>query len=297
MAHLLDIERLNADTILQWIERALYFKHSRQFPKFNGKAMVNLFYENSTRTRVSFEWAAKRLGLDVIHWDSAASSEQKGETLEDTVQTLIAMGIEVFTLRHKEEGLILRLAEQFGQQAHFLNAGDGQRAHPSQALLDAMTILAHKPKLSELKIVVLGDIRHSRVANSFQCLCQTLQAGELVMVSPPIWQPKTLHYGRVTDDVDDALSDADVVMCLRVQNERLGTGEALDVQAYRKDFALTALRLKQAKKDVLVMHPGPMNRGVEIDSDVADGEHSVILEQVNNGVWMRMALIEALLQT
>ncbi|WP_392536294.1 aspartate carbamoyltransferase catalytic subunit [Legionella sp. 227] len=294
MNHFLEISQLSRQQIESILQRAVYFKNQDHYPSYAQYTVANLFYENSTRTRVSFELAAKRLSMPVINLDLHSSSETKGETIEDTVRTLAAMGIQYFVIRHRQNGLQQNLARQIGDLAHIINAGDGTHAHPSQALLDMMTILERKPRLDQLKIAILGNIRHSRVANSFQCICAQLGVGELVLVAPEIWQPQTVHYGRVTHSLRDGLIDADVVICLRVQHERLAESDHLDLDTYRRDFALTKENLTYAKPDVMVMHPGPINRGIEIDSDVADGAHSFILNQVANGVFVRMAIFDAL---
>lgn len=295
MNHFLEISQLSRKEIESILQRAVYFKHHNHYPSYTQNTVANLFYENSTRTRVSFELAAKRLSMPVINLDLQNSSETKGEVIEDTVRTLAAMGIQYFVIRHREEGLQQRLANEVGDAIQIINAGDGTHAHPSQALLDMMTILEEKPQLDKLKIAILGNIRHSRVANSFQCICAHLGVGELVLVAPELWQPKTVHYGRVTSSLRDGLTDADVVICLRVQHERLLESEHLDLDSYRRDFALTQESLTYAKPDVMVMHPGPINRGVEIDSDVADGANSFILKQVTHGVFARMAIFDALI--
>ena len=183
-----------------------------------------------------------------------------------------------------------------GSDNHVINAGDGQHAHPSQAMLDLMTITEKKPNLSDLKITIVGDIAHSRVANSLQCLFKLMGVGEVCLVAPSCWQPAVIHYGWVTDSLVEGLQQADVVIGLRVQKERLAEGEALDLPHYRAHYALTQDALRFAKTDVMVMHPGPINRGVEIDHEVADGPHSAILTQVHNGVYMRMAILESLIQ-
>lgn len=296
MQHLLDIHQLTQDDINQLIQRALIFKKGLDYPQYPLKSLATLFYENSTRTRISFELAAKHLGLPVITVDLQTSSESKGEVIDDTFQTLVAMGIKCFVIRHKCDGLPERLAKQYGDGVHIVNAGDGQHAHPSQALLDCMTIMEKKPELGRLKIAIVGDLRHSRVANSFQVLCGIMGVGELVMVAPKPWQPACVHYGRVTTSLEDGFENADVVMCLRVQRERLQEDEQLDLAIYRADYALTHKSLAYAKADAMVMHPGPINRGVEIDSDVADGAQSLILQQVKNGVFMRMAILDALIR-
>lgn len=295
MQHFLDISLLSRQQIESLLQRALDFKQSPHYPSYSQYTVANLFYENSTRTRVSFEMAAKRLSMSVINFDLQNSSESKGERIEDTIRTLAAMGIHYVVMRHKQEGIQQELADQLGSAIHIINAGDGKHAHPSQAILDIMTIMEKKPSLDQLKIAVLGDIKHSRVANSFQHICHRLGVKELVLVAPALWQPPIPVYGRLTQDLIEGLTDADVVICLRVQRERLLETEQLDLESYRRDFALTQKKLAYAKPDALVMHPGPMNRGVEIDTEVADGDQSVIFQQVTNGVYARMAILESLI--
>ncbi|MFI4962852.1 MAG: aspartate carbamoyltransferase catalytic subunit [Legionellales bacterium] len=297
MSHFLEISQLSRHLIETLLDRAFYFKNQGNLPSFSHRTLVNLFYENSTRTRVSFELAAKRLGMSVVNVNLEHSSESKGETIEDTVQTLAAMGIDCFVIRHKKEGLQQHLADHLGDGVSIVNAGDGTHAHPSQALLDLMTIIEQKPKLADLKVAVLGNIRHSRVANSFQSICRILGVGELVLVAPKLWQPSSIPFGRMTESLEDGLKDADVVICLRVQRERLLETDHLDLESYRNDFALTQKTLAYAKPDALVLHPGPINRGIEIDSDVADGPQSCILRQVRNGVFARMAILESVVQS
>lgn len=297
MNHFLEVSQLSKEGIESLLERALYFKHHQDYPSYKQHTVAHLFYENSTRTRVSFELAANHLAMSVVNLDLQSSSESKGELIADTVSTLSAMGIRYFVIRHKKEGLQQYLADNLGARAHIINAGDGTHAHPSQALLDLMTIKEQKPHLKDLKIAILGNIKHSRVANSFQVICQKAGVGELVLIAPELWQPQDVHFGRVTSDLRDGLTDADVVICLRVQRERLLDGEDVDLETYRRDFALTSLSLAYAKPDAMVMHPGPINRGIEIDSDVADGAQSFILQQVTNGVYARMAILESLIQS
>ncbi|KTC85975.1 MULTISPECIES: aspartate carbamoyltransferase catalytic subunit [Legionella] len=295
MKHFLEISQLSSKQINSLLERALHFKKGGQLPNYSQHTVANLFYENSTRTRVSFELAAKRLSMSVINLDLHNSSEAKGEVIEDTIDTLSAMGINVFVIRHRQDGLQKELADKLTNPVHIVNAGDGQHAHPSQAMLDLMTIAERKPDLSQIKIAIIGNIRHSRVANSLQCLCATLNVGELALVAPTIWQPQTIHYGRVTNSLKEGLADADVVISLRVQHERLMEHEQMDLATYRREYALTQAALNYAKPDAMVMHPGPLNRGVEIDSEVADGSQSFILQQVANGVFMRMAILDSLI--
>ncbi|WP_115711219.1 aspartate carbamoyltransferase catalytic subunit [Legionella sainthelensi] len=295
MNHFLEISQLSRQQIESILQRSIYFKHQKNHPSYGTSTVAHLFYENSTRTRVSFELAANRLSMPVVNLALQSSSETKGEVIEDTVRTLAAMGIQFFVIRHEQEGLQQNLADKIGNSIHIINAGDGTHAHPSQALLDMMTIMEQKPRLDQLKIAILGNIKHSRVANSFQCICAQLGVGELVFVAPELWQPKTLNYGRVTSNLRDGLTDADVVICLRVQRERLLESDHLDLDSFRRDFTLTQDRLDYAKPDVMVMHPGPINRGIEIESEVADGARSFILQQVTNGVFVRMAIFDALI--
>ncbi len=293
MKHFLDISQLTHDEITALIKRAIYFKNNSKHPHYPQCNVVTMFYENSTRTRVSFELAAKNLSMAVVNLDLQSSSESKGEVIEDTIKTLSAMGIKLFIIRHVQDGLPQKLST-VGDDLHIINAGDGMHAHPSQAMLDVMTIMEKKPDLSRLKIAIVGNIRHSRVANSLQCIFAKLGVGELTLVAPNLWQPTSVHYGRVTASLRDGLVDADVVICLRVQSERLLVSEHMDLASYRRDYALTCDSLAFAKKDAIVMHPGPINREIEIDSDVADGPQSHILQQVCNGVFMRMAILESL---
>ncbi len=294
MNHFLEISALSHQDAIALIKRAIWFKTARSFPAYTDHPVALLFYENSTRTRVSFELAAKHLSMPVVMLDKDTSSESKGETIEDTVSTLAAMGIKMAVIRHGSPGLPTHLSEKNVLQ--IINAGDGTQAHPSQALLDLMTIYEKKPALNTLKIAIIGDIRHSRVAHSLSEGYALFEVQEVVWVAPLLWQPDNVLYGRVTTSLKEGLVDADVVVCLRVQQERLLKGEDLDLVCFRQEYALTKKTLAYAKRNALVMHPGPMNREVEIDSDVADGPQSVILQQVTNGVFMRMALLEFLIK-
>ena len=295
MNHLLDLNALSHQDILALIQRALFFKSQSKHPRYPNYTLANLFYENSTRTRVSFELAAKKLALSVINVDLKHSSENKGETIHDTVQNLSAMGIQLFAIRHQQDKLPHALAAHCSAGIHVINAGDGQHAHPSQALLDLMTIIEQKPDLTRLKIAIVGNLRHSRVAHSLQAICATLNVGELTLVSPDLWKPASVHFGRTTKSLHDGIANADVVICLRVQQERLNADEHVNLTQYHQDYAITETSLAWAKPNAMLMHPGPINRGVELDSAVADGPQSFILEQVKNGVYMRMAIIEHLI--
>jgi aspartate carbamoyltransferase catalytic subunit len=292
MKHLLDIATLSTETALQLIERAQFFKTQTVWPTYASSEVALLFYENSTRTTVSFELAAKRLNMRVVLFNIAHSSEAKGENIEDTIRTLAAMGIHLIVIRHPESGMPKHLATVCPPQCQIINAGDGQNEHPTQALLDMMTILEHHPDLSRLKITIVGDLRHSRVANSLQHLCRLFKVGELALVSPHTWQPETIFYGTHTTSLEKGLRDADVVIALRIQKERLHAEEALDLHTYRSQYAITTEMLRFAKKGAAIMHPGPVNRDLEIDSILVDSAPSRILQQVENGVFLRMAVLE-----
>jgi aspartate carbamoyltransferase catalytic subunit len=296
MNHLLEISQLSAKQVEMLIERALHFKNNLIYPQFPQFPVANLFYENSTRTRVSFELAANKLAMPVVNLDRNTSSENKGEIIEDTLKTLAAMGVAIFVVRHQQEGLPQALSMHCDDTMHVINAGDGIHAHPSQALLDLMTIVEEKENLKQLKIAIVGNIRHSRVANSLQSICALLGVGELTLVAPQIWQPISPLYGEVTTSLQEGIANADVIICLRVQQERLLENEQFSLATYRRDYALTQTALAYAKPDVMVMHPGPINRGVEIDNEVVFGPHSFIVQHVNNGVFMRAAILAALIE-
>lgn len=296
MKHFLDINTLSKEKIFSLVSRAHHFKADPHYPVFNTHAMASLFYENSTRTRMSFELAASHLSLKAFSLSGNISSEAKGETVLDTVKTLRAMGMNLFVIRHREEGLPAYIAHSLDEEAHVINAGDGTSAHPTQAMLDFMTILEKKPRVDALKIAILGDVRHSRVANSLIALFERVGISELRLVTPPHLGPKEALFGKVTHSLEEGLKDVDVVICLRVQFERFAENEHFDRAIYRRDYALTEKTLSYARPDAIVMHPGPCNRELEIDSAIVDGPRSCILEQVRNGVFMRMAIIESLLK-
>ena len=291
MKQFLDVDTLSAQDIHDLLERAFWFKKNTVYPQDPQTIVAHLFYEPSTRTRVSFELAAQHLGLKIINVDVHTSSETKGEVMDDTINTLQAMGVNVVVIRHQQDGVPALIAKRHPSLG-LINAGDGMHAHPTQALLDLMTIVACKPDVNALKIVIIGDVRHSRVAHSWSRLVTTLGLNPLVCVAPGAWQPSQSNVGVVTTSLSEGVCDADVVMCLRVQKERFTPDEPMDLVAYQRDYQLTPERLACAKRDVMVMHPGPMNRGIEISSAVADGAHSHILQQVRHGVYMRMAILE-----
>ena len=296
MKHFLDVGHLSPDAAMALITRGLWLKQATSYPSYPRKTLANLFYEASTRTRTSFELAAKNLNLSVVNVDIQRSSECKGEVSDDTLKILAAMGVHLVVIRHAEEGLPQALAMRAPPSLQVINAGDGAHAHPTQAMLDMMTLVERKPCFPDLKIAIVGDIRHSRVANSFQAMCQLLHVRDLVFVAPTQWLPMQTIYGRATTSLEDGLTDADVVMTLRAQRERLADCDQVNLDDYRHDYAITQHAMMHAQPDAIVMHPGPLNRGIEIDSEVADGPQSCIWEQVRNGVFMRMAIVEYLLE-
>jgi aspartate carbamoyltransferase catalytic subunit len=292
---LLDIETLSAEEIALVLDTATSFKEIgtraiKKVPTLRGRTVVNLFYEPSTRTRVSFEIAAKRLSADAINVSVSGSSVSKGETLLDTVRNLQAMAPDVIVMRHHASGAPYFVARRL--EAAVVNAGDGMHEHPTQALLDAFTIRERKGTLGGLKIAIVGDLVHSRVFRSNVRLL-TRMGSEVAVAGPPTLVPAEVEKlgVKVAPSIDDALDGADVVMMLRVQKERMQGAYFPSVREYFRLFALTRARIERAKKDVIILHPGPMNRGLEIESAVADGPYSLILEQVTNGVAVRMAVL------
>jgi aspartate carbamoyltransferase catalytic subunit len=262
----------------------------KKVPTLRGKTVVNLFYEPSTRTRTSFEIAEKRLSADTLNVAVAASSVLKGETLADTARNIEAMSPDMIVLRHPSSGACQLLAQIC--KSRIINAGDGMHEHPTQALLDAFTIREHKPRFKGLKVAIVGDLLHSRVLRSNALLLTKLGADVWVSGPPTLLPPGIARLGvHVTTSVDEAVTDADVIMMLRIQQERMQGAFFPSLREYFNVFGMTAARVSRAKSDVIIMHPGPMNRGVEIASDVADGPYSVILEQVANGVAVRMAVL------
>ena len=292
---LLSIDDLSGDEIHLVLDTAEAMREIGQrpikkVPTLRGKTVVNLFYEPSTRTRTSFEIAEKRLSADTLNIAVATSSVMKGETLVDTAMNIEAMAPDMIVLRHPSSGachLLSRIC-----QSPIINAGDGLHEHPTQALLDAFTIREHKQRIEGLKVAIVGDLMHSRVLRSNMLLLTKLGA-ELWVSGPPTLVPVGIERlgVRVSTSVDAAVEGADVIMMLRIQHERMQTAFVPSLREYYNLFGMTAARVAHAKPDVIIMHPGPMNRGVEIASDVADGPYSVILEQVANGVAVRMAVL------
>ena len=303
LRHLLTLEGLPREVLVRLLERAqVLLPHAHEGSALRGtlagKAVCTLFFEPSTRTRSSFLLAAQRLGADTLVFDASTSSTSKGETAVDTLRTLEAMGIQGFVVRHKLDGAVAALAEVAAPGTALLNAGDGRSAHPTQGLLDMLTLRQAKgDDFSRLRVLIVGDVRHSRVARSDLHALRTLGAGEIRVCGPAALLPQddTLAGCVVGHDFDAALEGVDAVMMLRLQRERMVEGLVSSLDDYHAAYGLTAQRLRRAAPDAVVLHPGPMNRGVEIADEVADGPQSRILRQVANGVAVRMAVLEALL--
>ena len=300
MKHLLSIDDLDVDSLTAMLDLSEQFVavNQRDIPKvpaLRGKVVASLFYEESTRTRLSFETAAKRLSCDVMTFSVAQSSVKKGESLRDTVQTIAAMGIDAIVVRHPAAGAPHRIVDWI--DASVVNAGDGRHAHPTQALLDVLTLRRHRgPSLEGLRVAIVGDVRHSRVARSNVKALHLLGA-DVTLVAPPTLLPESLEGWpvQVSHELDDVVSETDVVMLLRMQFERQQEALFPTVREYTARYGLTEARAERLKPDALVMHPGPMNRGVEVAAAVADGPASLVTEQVANGVAVRMAVLYTLL--
>lgn len=300
MKHLLSIEDLSADDIEDILNRAEYYDRALgdgrwDRDKLNDKIILTLFFENSTRTLTSFDIAAKRLGADVVNWNAEVSSLNKDESFSDTIDTLSAMEPDAIVIRHSEFGAPKFVAGRVN--CPVINAGDSWREHPTQALLDALTIKQEKDTLEGITVSICGDVAHSRVANSNAKLLTKMGANVRFVAPEMLMPPKLPAEGvKCFDNLEDGIKDADVVMMLRIQKERMDRGTIPDEAAYFNNYGLTFDRLKLAKKDVLVMHPGPMNRGVEIADDVADDPaRSLMKKQVANGIPTRMAILDMLI--
>ncbi len=301
LQHLLTIEGLPATLLTQILDTAQSFigvteREVKKLPLLRGKAIFNLFFEPSTRTRTTFEIAAKRLSADVINLNISTSSHSKGETLLDTIDNLEAMHADMFIVRHAQSGAAHLIAHHVAPNVHVINAGDGRHAHPTQALLDMFTIRHYKRDFTNLRVAIVGDILHSRVARSQIHALTTLGVPEVRVIAPKTLLPTGVeNLGvHVYHDMQRGLKDVDVVMMLRLQSERMQGPLLPSSQEFFKYYGLTADKLAAAKPDAIVMHPGPMNRGVEIDSSVADGPRSVILPQVTFGIAVRMAVMSML---
>ena len=298
LIHLLSTEGLPKAVLTQILDTAGTFlsvhdREVKKVPLLRGKSVLNLFFENSTRTRTTFEIAAKRLSADVLNLDIARSSTAKGETLLDTIANLSAMDADVFVVRHSESGAPYLIAQHCAPHVHVVNAGDGRHAHPTQGLLDMYTIRHYKKDFHNLTVAIVGDIVHSRVARSDIHALTTLGVPEIRAVGPKTLVPDDLREMgvRVCHDMAEGVRDADVIIMLRLQNERMSGGMLPSAGEFFKNFGLTEEKLALAKPDAIVMHPGPINRGVEIASGVADGQQSVILPQVTFGIAVRMAVM------
>lgn len=297
LQHLLTLADLSRAQLEELLERAAVFRlapdePARHYDLLSGKTVAQLFFEPSTRTRCSFELAARRLGAEVITLNLAFSSTLKGESELDTLYTLEAMQVDTFVVRHKQPGVPQKLAAHAAPRTHIISAGEGHVSHPTQGLLDAFTIRRHKPDVAGLAITIAGDISHSRVARSAVQALSALGVRDIRFAGPAELLPDDLQGEKFTN-LDKALAGADVIMMLRIQKERMPAGVIPDDHEYFRRYGLTAERLKLAKPDAIVLHPGPMNRGVEIAAEVADGPQSVIREQVANGVAVRMAVLAA----
>jgi aspartate carbamoyltransferase catalytic subunit len=293
--HLLRIGDLTPGEMLGLVNTAHRFvevseREIKKLPTLRGKTVVNLFFEPSTRTRTSFEIAGKRLSADVINISASASSVVKGETFKDTVLNIASMKPDALIIRHSSPGTALYASKIVG--CPVINGGDGAHAHPTQALLDLMTIMEHGKKLENLNVSIIGDILHSRVARSNISAFKMFNANITVCGPKTLIPPNAESLGvRVTHDISEAVAGADVIMMLRIQTERMAQGLFPSLREYSAFFCLDSRVMKKAKPDVIVMHPGPINRGIEISSEVADGPYSVILDQVTHGVAMRMAVL------
>jgi aspartate carbamoyltransferase catalytic subunit len=301
LRHLLTIEGLPPEILVQILDTARSFvsvteREVKKVPLLRGKAIFNLFFEPSTRTRTTFEIAAKRLSADVVNLNIATSSQTKGETLLDTVANLSAMHADMFIVRHSQSGAAHLIARHVGPHIHVVNAGDGRHAHPTQALLDMFTIREYKGGFNHLRVAIIGDVLHSRVARSEIHALTTLGVPEVRLIGPRTLLPAYVEQlgVQVHHDMAQGLRDVDVVIMLRLQSERMDGALLPSAQEFFKYYGLTPEKLARAKPDAIVMHPGPMNRGIEIESSVADGGQSVILPQVTFGIAVRMAVMSIL---
>lgn len=298
LRHFLTTEGLSRALLQKILDHAASFANVagrpvKKVPLLRGRTIANLFFEPSTRTRTTFELAAKRLSADIINLNIPASAQSKGERLGDTLQTLEAMHCDMFIVRHGESGAAHYIARRAAPHISVINAGDGRHAHPTQAMLDMFTLRQHKGGLENLRVAIVGDVLHSRVARSEIHALSTLGALEIRVVGPPTLIPKGVERlgVQVCHDMDAGLDGVDAVMMLRLQKERMRSALLPSEYEYFQRYGLTEQRLARARPDAIVMHPGPINRGVEIDSAVADGQRSVILQQVSHGIAVRMAVL------
>ncbi len=305
LRHLLTLDGLDADLLTAILDDADgYLAGPGELPvrsnALAGRTVGNLFFEPSTRTRASFDLAGRRLGADVLNLDVNTSSRKKGESILDTIYTLQAMAVDIMVVRDASAGVPAYIARHVEDHVSVMNAGESDVSHPTQGLLDLLTIRQHKPDFANLTVAIVGDIQHSRVARSASVGLLTLGVGELRLVSPPAMAPNpdTIPGASIIDDLDKGMKDADVVMALRIQRERIGNLDGIPgIDEYFARYGISEERMKLAKPDAIVMHPGPMNRGIEIESSLADSPRSVITQQVTNGVAVRMAVLERVHRT
>ena len=305
LRHLLTLSGLSAELITDILDDAERFLSGPgEIPvrseALAGRTIGNLFFEPSTRTRASFDLAGRRLGADVLNLDVNTSSRKKGESILDTIYTLQAMAVDIMVVRDASAGVPAYIARHVEDHVSILNAGEADESHPTQGLLDILTIRQHKPDLENLVVTIVGDIRHSRVARSAAEGLTALGVGELRLVSPPAMAPEAdvMPGALIFDDLERGLADADVVMALRIQRERIGNLDGVPgIDEYFARYGVSVERMRSAKPDAIVMHPGPMNRGIEIESALADSPVSVITRQVTNGVAVRMAVLERVHRT
>jgi len=304
LRHFLTIEGLNKGLLTQILDTAESFaalpgRPVKKVPALRGRVITNLFFENSTRTRTTFELAAKRLSADVLNFNVSTSATSKGETLLDTLRNIEAMHSEMFVVRHNQSGAAHFIAEHAAPGVSVINAGDGRHAHPTQAMLDMFTIRKHKADFTPLRVAIVGDVLHSRVARSQILALNTLGVTEVRVIGPRTLIPTEARALGVHlyHDLEEGLRDVDVVIMLRLQKERMDGALLPSGDEYFQLYGLTNERLEVARPDAIVMHPGPMNRGVEMDSEVADGPRSVILQQVSYGIAVRMAVMSMCMQT
>lgn len=305
LRHLLTLEGLDRSLLIDLLDNAERFlspmgSMPARSHALAGRTVANLFFEPSTRTRASFDLAGKRLGADVLNLDVNTSSRKKGESILDMIYTLQAMQVDIMVVRDASSGVPAYIARNVSNHVSILNAGEADVSHPTQGLLDLLTIRQHKGNFDGLVVAIVGDIAHSRVARSAAHGLHTLNVGELRLVSPPALapDPKDLPYARILHNLEDGLRDADVVMALRIQRERIGNLDGIPgIDEYFANYGISKARMKLARRDAIVMHPGPMNRGIEIESSLADSPASVITQQVTNGVAVRMAVLERVART
>lgn len=301
LQHFLSIDQLNSPLLLKLLKRANDFSDVVEseaiLNQLHGKTVAHLFFENSTRTRCSFELAATRLGANNLTPDIATSSVHKGESYLDMVLNLEAMGVRAFIVRHSQKMGIAELVSYVKPSTHLINAGDGSNEHPSQTLLDLLTIQQHQPQFEKLRIAIVGDIIHSRVAFSLLKALKLLNTHDIRLIGPEKLLPKEPLASNIKlfNSLEEGLAEADVIMTLRLQRERMGSTHLALLDHYAENYCLNSERLSYAKANAIVMHPGPINRDMEITSEVADGPQSVILKQVHNGVLARMAILDYLM--